>query len=172
MKRALILSVLSILLDQALKFYFQFNFIDKKILLGKYWGLTYATNPGIWINRNISTTALIPIQITVVVVWIFIILCLSYYHRNYRRSLYVDLSFASFSMAIFGNVIVDRLLLGYVRDYFINPIAIANLADIGVEMALVLMAVEMISFPKAREILRIGSPEEWLSVFQRIIKRQ
>ncbi|MGE5496458.1 MAG: signal peptidase II, partial [Syntrophothermus sp.] len=81
-----------------------------------------------------------------------------YYHKNFRKSLMIDLAFGFFTAAIFGNVIVDRLIFGYVRDFFINPIAVSNLADFSGEIALGLVVAEIVSYSRSRSLVRL--PED------------
>lgn len=104
------------------------------------------------------------VQIFAILLAIFAYFLLKYYHTFYRKSLLVDLAFAFFITATIGNVIVDRLVFGYVRDYFINPIATSNLADIGSEIALILVIIELVKYPKARSLLKFGSPEDWYNI--------
>lgn len=163
MKRPIILSLIVLALDQLLKLYFQLNFDGKITMFSENFGFTYTTNPGLWINRDISSISLLIIQIGVILLGIFVFLLLRYYQAYYRKSFLIDLSFAFFVNAAFGNVILDRLFFGYIRDYFINPIAISNLADISSEIALVLLFIELVSYPKARPLLKIGTPKQWYS---------
>ena len=86
---------------------------------------------------------------------------MKYYQAYYRKSIYTDISFGLLTTAAFGNLL-DRLLYGFARDFLINPIATSNLADIAGSLMLVFVALEFIIFPKARPLLRIGKPKEWL----------
>jgi len=130
------------------------------MLFGNF-GFTYTTNPGIWINSNISDFSMFFVQVIVILLAIFAYFLLKYYQIFYRKSLLVDLAFAFFITAAIGNVIIDRLIFGYVRDYFINPIATSNLADICPEITLFLVIFELVTYPKARSLLKIGTPESW-----------
>ena len=163
MKRPIFLSLIVLLLDQLLKWYFQlnFNFNGKKLILFDNFGFTYKTNPGIWINKEISNYSMFIIQIFVILLVLLMFLLLRYYQTYYRKSFLIDLSFAFFVTAAIGNVILDRFFFGYIRDYFINPIAISNLADISSEIALFLFIIEFVRYPKARSLLKIGTPKEW-----------
>jgi hypothetical protein len=49
MKRAINISLIILLMDQLLKWYFQTYFEAKRILLSENFGFTFVTNPGIYI---------------------------------------------------------------------------------------------------------------------------
>lgn len=169
MKRPLLLSLLILSIDQIIKFYFQINFYGKEWLLLNNWGFTYTVNPGIWINQDISLYSLIILQIIIVILWVFFYYLIKYYHAFYRKSVIIDLSFGFFTTAAFGNLI-DRFLFGYARDYFINPIAISNFADICGEIALIFFFIEIILYPKSRVLLTIGTPKQWYDNSREFIK--
>ena len=97
-------------------------------------------------------TLMIIIQIFVILCWLLMLKLLTDYHIYYRKSIFIDISFAFFTTAALGNVILDRLFLGYIRDYFITPIAICNLADISFEISLIFFVIELIRYPDARNI--------------------
>ncbi|MGE5682569.1 MAG: signal peptidase II [Bacillota bacterium] len=160
MKRPFIFGILILSFDQLLKWYFQSHFAGRRLILLSNWGFTYVTNPGIWLNKDISNSSMLIVQIYALSVWIYVLFMLRYYHQNYRKSIYVDLAFGFFTAAIYGNVIVDRLIFGYVRDFFINPIAVSNLADICGEVALVLVVVEFITQSKSRSVVKVRVPKD------------
>ena len=161
MKQTLSLSAIFLFIDQLLKWYFQNYFVGRTLHIVRGFGLTYITNPGIWVNGNISTEALLFIQVLAILVWIFVLYLMKYYQAYYRKSIYIDISFGLFTTAVFGNFL-DRLLYGFARDFLINPIAISNFADIAGYLALVFFALELIVYPKARALLRIGKPKDLL----------
>ena len=161
MKRAISLSAIFLVIDQLVKWYFQNYFVGRSLHIVSGFGFTYTTNPGIWLNNNISTVALLFLQVLAIFFWIFILYLMKYYQAYYRKSIYTDISFGLFTTAVFGNFL-DRLLYGFARDFLINPIAISNFADIAGSLALVFFALEFIVFPKARPLLRIGKPKDLL----------
>lgn len=148
MKRAIMIGSVIVIIDQLLKFYFQFNFEGIKILFNKNWGFTFVTNPGITLDQGITDNTVLFIQIYVMIVLVLLALVLKYYHKNYRKSIFVDLSFALFSAALLGNIIIDRMLFGGIRDYFITPIGVANLADYCGLAAFLLVTLELTLNPK------------------------
>jgi lipoprotein signal peptidase len=160
LKRPIAFGILILSFDQLLKWYFQTNFAGKRLMLLGNWGFTYLTNPGIWLKKDISDSLMLAIQIYALLVWVYVIFMLRYYNINYRRSVYTDLAFGFFTAAIFGNVIVDRLIFGYVRDFFINPIAVSNLADVSGEIALILVVIELLAYTKSRSFIKIRVPKE------------
>lgn len=170
MKRPLFLGIFLLFMDQVLKWFFQMNFAGKRVLVFENLGFTYMTNPGIWLDNDISTVTLVVMQVIAMAIWIFMFFLLKYYHVFYRKSWLMDLSFGFFSTAIYGNVFLDHLLFGYVRDYFINPIAISNFADISGTMALIMFIVEIAHFPKARSLLKIGTPKELIGNLKTFIE--
>ena len=166
MKRAVFFSAILLVVDQLLKWYFQSYFVGKTLHLVKGFGLTYTTNPGIWVNKIISTGALLLIQVVAFFVWILIFYLLKYYKAYYRKSIYVDISFGFFTTAVFGNVYLDRILYGFIRDFLINPIAVSNFADIAGSLAFVFFAIELIVYPRARQLIKLGKPQDWLRNIQ------
>lgn len=154
MKRPLTLSLLILSLDQLLRYFFQFTFEGRQLLFfGQNWGFTYVVNHGLWINPTISPRFMLILQIVSIVLWAIIVYYLKLYHEKYRQSIYIDLAFAWFTVGIFGNTL-DRIIFGYIRDYFINPIAISNLADLSVIFLLVFLGIELFKFPKSRDLLK------------------
>ena len=144
MKRAVFFSAILLVVDQLLKWYFQSYFVGKTVQLVKGFGLTYTTNPGIWVNKNISTEVLLFVQVVAFFVWILIFYLMKYYQSYYRKSMYIDISFGLFTTAVFGNIYLDRILYGFIRDFLINPIAISNFADIAGSLAFVFFAIELL----------------------------
>lgn len=168
LKRSLLFGIVIIIIDQFLKWYFQTYFAGKRLLLYNNWGFTYMINYGLWINTNISKVLLAVIQILAVIFWVIVYFLVKYYHKYYRESLLIDLSFCFYSTATFGNII-DMLFLGYIRDYFINPIAISNLADISIIFTVLFFIMEMLLFKKSRQILKNFFP---LSLYRKIINKR
>lgn len=152
MKRAAIISSIVLIIDQVLKFYFQFNFDGIKLLLSKDWGFTFVTNPGITVNQNLSDSSVLFIQLYVLAVFFLIILSVKYYNKKIGNSIYVDLAFAFFSTALLGNIIIDRILFGGIRDYFITPIGVANFADYCGLLAFLLVFLEFVFNQKLKTI--------------------
>lgn len=160
MKRALTLSLILILIDQILKWFFQLNFYDKKFMLLDKLGFTYVTNPGLYISLNISDLSIIILQIFVFAVWILLLLSIKYYQKFLGRSLLIDLSFAFLTTGLFGNLFIDRMMFGYIRDYFVIPFGVANLADFCGQIALILLAIQIYRSSEFRNLLLRGVETE------------
>lgn len=163
MKRTLFFGISLIIIDQLLRLYFQTHYVGKKLLLLDHWGFTYTVNYGLWINPNMSDKIIAMLFAIVVSVWVLAYYLVKFYHKHYGKSLLIDLSFGFFTAGALGNVI-DKLFLGYIRDYFINPIATSNLADISIYIALIFYFLEISIYPKSRQLLRFNfSLSPWYS---------
>lgn len=158
-KRPLTLAFLTLSIDQLLKFYFQYNFNEKTIIFWDKWGFTYITNPGLWVKSNVTVSQITIIQILILITVFIIFFLTRYYEFYYRKSIWIDLTFSFYVTSCFGNVIIDRMVFGYIRDYLITPIAISNLADFSWVFGLVCLLVEVILYPKSREIFKWRSPK-------------
>ena len=79
-----------------------------------------------------------------VVILFFAIYLYKYYTMNVRTGKLVDAIFSLLLAGISSNIFIDQALLGYIRDYIINPIAISNLSDIYVNLMVVLIVIESI----------------------------
>ncbi len=156
MKRAFLLALSLILSDQLLKLYFQTQFHNHKILIFDKLGFTYVTNPGIYISLNISDLSILLLQIFVLAVWLGVIYSIKNYNRILGNNLIIDLSFAFLTTGLLGNLILDRLLLGVVRDYFIIPLGVANLADFCGMIALMLLSIQIYRSSEFRNLLFRG----------------
>ena len=153
MKRALTLSLLLISFDQILKRFFQTNFYDKKLMFLDMLGFTYVTNPGLYVSQNISDLTIVILQIFVVSVWILLFYSIKYYQKILGRSILIDLSFAFITTGLLGNLLIDRLLLGYIRDYLVLPFGVANLADFCGQIAILLLSIQIFRSPQFRNLL-------------------
>lgn len=149
MKRVYALSAFLLAVDQILKFFFQHFFANHTIYLFNHeWGFTYVVNAGTWLNPNITKTNLFIVQLVALGIWIVMFRYLKEYYIKYRRSILIDLSFAFFTTGILGNTL-DHLMFGYVRDFFINPIAISNFADICGLAAIIFLVVELLHYARS-----------------------
>jgi len=143
MKRVLKIFAFLLGLDQALKAYFQFFFSKQRLQWGE-WGVTYKENNGTWLFPN-ATRASIVLLVAVCVIFLFFAVYLYKYYTTYiRKGKLVDLIFALLLAGMSSNIFIDQILLGCIRDYIINPIAISNLADIFVNLAVILIIIESI----------------------------
>jgi len=70
-----------------------------------------------------------------------------------------------------GNMFIDQMLLGYVRDYFINPIAVSNLADLLIPLAIILILLEAILFKESRVLLTFSLSKENIKKLINFIKK-
>jgi len=167
LRRPVLFGIMLIIADQLLKWYFQTYFEGKRILLLNNFGFTYTINHGLWIKPDISKELLAIIQILAAIIWAIVYFLVKNYHKYYRKSMLIDLSFCFYSAATFGNII-DMKLLGYIRDYFINPIAISNLADVSIIFAVLFFILEMLTFKRSRKILKGFFPS---GIYRKIINK-
>lgn len=130
MKRALIFALLLIILDQVLKYSFQFLFADGSSIRIWKTGLTFIMNPGIYLHQNISPILVFLLQTVQVAAVIIVYRLFRMIKERFDSGLLLDISFALLVTGITGNLIIDRMLVGGIRDYLITPYGIANLADI------------------------------------------
>ena len=156
MKRAFTFSFVILSIDQILKWFFQMNFHDKKLLLIDKLGFTFVTNPGLYVSLNISDLTIIILQIFVISVWVILFYAIKYYQKLFGKSILIDLSFAFLTTGLFGNLIIDRLLFGHIRDYFILPMGVANLADFCGLIALVILSIQIYRSAEFRSFLFRG----------------
>ena len=153
MKRALILSSILLATDQIIKWFFQTNFVNKKLILFGEIGFRYITNPGIYISHNISDLSILLLQLFVLSVWILLLYSIKFYQNILGKSLLIDLSFAFLTTGLLGNLIIDRMVFGHIRDYLILPMGIANIADFCGLIAIILFSIEIILSTELRTIL-------------------
>lgn len=156
MKRALSFSLLIITLDQILKWYFQTNFHHQKIMLLDKFGFTYVTNPGLYVSLTISDLSIFILQIFVFSVWILLLKSVKYYQNIFDRSLLIDFSFAFLTTGLFGNLLLDKIMFGYIRDYLVIPFGVANLADFCGLIALTLLSIQIYRSSDFRNFLFRG----------------
>ena len=116
-------------------------------------GFTYVTNPGLYVSQNISDLTIFILQIFVVSVWILLLYSIKYYQKILGRSILIDLSFAFITTGLLGNLLIDRLLLGYIRDYLVLPFGVANLADFCGQIAILLLSIHIFRSPQFRNLL-------------------
>jgi len=154
MKRSLLLSATLLGLDQATKALAQHWMAGRVWLVADGWGLTYVTNRGLWIWPGIPSATLSAIYLALAGVFVLVLLGRRWYTRWYRPSGIVDLAVGFIALAVFGNLI-DRVAVGAVRDWAITPIATGNFADIGGEIAAVLLLLELAAYPPARRLLAL-----------------
>lgn len=154
MRRPIIFVIIFLTIDQLLKWYFQINFTGQKMLLFGDWGVTFVTNKGVWINNNMPLSGIIAIQLFSFFWMILTYICLKSYKRCYRDSVFMDLSFSLYVSCIVGNIFIDRLLFGYIRDYLVTPFGIANFADICIDLSIIFFIMELILFPQARRMFK------------------
>lgn len=143
MRRVICISSVMVILDQMLRFIAQ-HFLTNLEIGNEYFGFTYRKNYGMYLYPNAKRGVMAMIAII-----FLLILFGSYYVYKYcceRRiiSIRIDISYALFIAAILGNIYIDRIVFGYVRDYIRTPIAIANLADIIIYVAIGLLLLEII----------------------------
>ncbi|WP_033164058.1 signal peptidase II [Clostridium sp. KNHs205] len=153
MKKVFGISIVLIIIDQLLRYYAQYNLYDK-IIGNKHFGLTYRINYGIYLHPNANKYFMLLLAIAFLIILFFSYFAYEYYCTHIRRSTLIDIAYASLIASILGNVYIDRIIFGYVRDYIITPIAIANLADILIEISIFLLILEMIINKEARKLLR------------------
>lgn len=169
MKRVIRFTSIIVILDQLLRFYFQYNFADKYIKLGN-WGFTYKINYGIYLMPDAPESLKYILQI-IYPVFIFVAYYLyRYYCDSFRISIWVDLSLAFFISGILGNIYIDKLLFGYIRDYFINPIAVSNIADLCIPISILLIIAETVFYKKSRILYKAKINKKALKSFITFIK--
>ncbi len=150
MKRPFILAFIILMIDQGLKTYFQYAYIDHY----RHFGFTYVVNDGLWIGPNISNKIIYLLFLFAFLVWCFTIYLLRIYQIKYRKSIVVDFAFAFYTVGIIGNMI-DKLIFGYIRDFFVTPYVICNLADLSGFIGLFIFIIEFLIYPKSRDLLKI-----------------
>lgn len=153
MKKVFSISVIFIIIDQLFRYYAQY-YLSDKVIGNKHFGLTYRINYGIFIYPNANKYIMLLLAIIFLIILFFSYFAYEYYCTHIRISMLIDIAYASFIASILGNVYIDRILFGYVRDYIITPIAIANIADILIEIAIFLLIIEIIINKELRELLR------------------
>jgi lipoprotein signal peptidase len=162
MRRALLLALLLLIVDQLTKHLASIYLLYEWIEPLPGFGLTFITNPGTWINPNLAPAWFPVLQGLALVTIILYAFFLRFYRRFYRASLWIELSFACLLAAALGNLFFDKLLYGEIRDFLITPIAIANLADIYGNCVLAFLAVEWVRNPPARSLFFSVSPvQRW-----------
>jgi lipoprotein signal peptidase len=159
LKRVLVFSFILILFDQILRFYAQYNLVGK-IIGNNTFGLTYKVNYGLWVYPEAPGYFLLILQIIFIFILLLVYFGYQYFCKFIRKSLLIDLAYSFFIAAAMGNVYIDPILLGYVRDYFINPIAISNLADLLYLSAIILLILEILLFKESRILLKFTDKED------------
>ncbi len=144
MKRALIFSIGLISLDQILKLFFQFNFVNEKFLIAKNWGFTFVTNPGITLNYWISPMQIFAIQILQLFALVILYFGFKNIFEKTGNNFRLELAFAFFATALTGNVLLDRVFFGGIRDYFLTPAGVANFADACGFIGLILLSTDLL----------------------------
>ena len=129
-------------------------------MLFDQFGLRYVTNPGIYISLNISDLSILLLQLFVLFVWVLLLFSIKYYQNILGKSLLIDLSFAFLTTGLLGNLIIDRMMFGYIRDYFVIPFGIANLADFCGQIALILLSIQIYRSADFRNFLFRGIVKE------------
>lgn len=163
MKRVATLTLLLVIADQASKVLAAHYLIGRRLLLAPGWGLTYTVNPGLWINHALSPASFPWLQAAAALLLAGGAVYLAFYHRYYRRSLWIDLAYASLLAGTVGNLFLDRFLMHGIRDFLITPIATSNAADLyGSVFFLLSVLFEFAFFPRARRLLRWTPPSRWL----------
>jgi len=130
MKRALYLGTGLLVIDQITKGLAAHFLSGRSLLLTPDWGLVYVVNYGLWIKLSLPSAYIPLLQLLAALLLIIAAGYLLFYQKFYRKSLWSDLAYACLIAGVLGNVFADRLLFGYVRDFILTPIAIANLADV------------------------------------------
>lgn len=152
-----------------LRFYFQLHFSNREVRWGS-WGFTYVINEGLWIKSEVSPGQFVVLQLLALVFLFFVYYAYKYYKVIYKNSIWMDVSFGFCANALLSNVIIDRLLFGYIRDYFINPIAISNLADFSIQIALLLIVVEVAINKNTRDLFKWDSAREDIKRISKLIE--
>jgi lipoprotein signal peptidase len=147
-----VLSFLLLGIDQGTKTIAQFTLDGRELVAPGGWGLTYIEHDGFWLWTSIPNSLLVVAHAIVLGIWIVAVLGRRWYVRWYRDSVAVDLALAALTVSAFGNLL-DRLLVGGARDWWVTPIAVANLADVAIWVVLAAIAWEVSRFPPARELL-------------------
>lgn len=156
-------------LDQGTKGLAQLFLRGRTIMFFGRWGLTYVTNPGIWVNPDLPPGWFHVIRLCALIIWALAVFARRYYIRYYRSSRLADWAFAGFTLAVFGNVFVDRLVFGFIRDFWITPVAICNLADIGLEIGACFGVLELVLFAPSRRLLRVLRPADEIMRWKRFL---
>jgi len=175
MKRALYLGTGLLVIDQITKGLAAHFLSGRSLLLTPDWGLVYVVNYGLWIKRSLPSAYIPLLQLLAALLLIIAAGYLLFYQKFYRKSLWSDLAYACLIAGVLGNVFADRLLFGYVRDFILTPIAIANLADVYSNIVWIAMILEAIAYPPARRLLRMGTPAQWrreVRVFINFLRHQ
>lgn len=143
MKRVLKIFAILLGLDQVLKAYFHFS-LSKQSLQWGQWGVTYKENNGTWLFPNASRASIMLLVAVCVIILFFAVYLYKFYTTYIRKGKLVDIIFALLLTGVTSNIFIDQMFLGYIRDYIINPIAISNLADVFINLSVILIIIESI----------------------------
>lgn len=143
LKKVFRLFIILLIMDQVLKFYFQFFFFGKRIQW-KRWGFTYKRNYGTWLIPDATREIIIILVIGCIISLFFATYLYKFYTNYVRNGKLINFIFALFLAGMSSNIFIDQILFGYIRDYIINPIAISNLADIYLNLMVILIIIESI----------------------------
>ena len=89
---------------------------------------------------------------------------IKYYQKILGSSILIDLSFAFLTTGLLGNLLIDRMIFGYIRDYLVIPLGVANLADFCGQIALILLSIQIFRSPDFRNLLLRGVETEKILV--------
>ncbi|HWI65134.1 MAG TPA: signal peptidase II [Symbiobacteriaceae bacterium] len=162
MARVLYIAALLLIADQASKALAAVSLPGQRILLAPSWGLTYTVNHGIWVSPSLDPGYLPWLATAALLLMAGGAVHVAFYRRYYRRSIWVDLSYAALLAGLLGNLVLDRLLAGGARDFLITPIAVCNFSDIYGSVCVWAAVVELVQFPRARRLLRWSPPTQWV----------
>lgn len=143
MRRALWFAFSLLTFDQLLKFSFQLFFHSDIYMFSENYGFRYIINPGILINPKISLTTVALFQIIQITSLLLVYNLMKFIKTKFNSGILLDISFGFFATGLLGNLVMDRFLIGGIRDYFVTPIGIANFADIGSLIGLLLLITEL-----------------------------
>ena len=137
-----LLFILLVAIDQVTKYIAQR--IEGEIILGWGFGIRYVENWGLALgllsqNRYVSLIWWVLAAMAILLAYILF----RYYVYNYKHSFIARLSFVFYVSGYVGNGI-DRLFLGYVRDFILWPgPTIPNFADVFLWIGSILALIEL-----------------------------
>ncbi|HEX2981582.1 MAG TPA: signal peptidase II, partial [Anaerolineaceae bacterium] len=176
LKRVLWMTALLIVLDQGTKLLARAFLVGQRFeILGGAFGLTYAENPGFWLDNGLARKYILLLQAITLFGLVALLGLWALYRRYYRRSAWMDVALACLLASAAGNMFLDRVIYGFVIDMFIIPYWVANMADLYSNLFILFFAVEFIVYPPGRRILSWTPPREWgreTRFFVRFLRRE
>lgn len=143
MKRALYFATIMIGFDQIVKYFFQLGLGGTTFKAGTKIGFTFVVNPGIYVNQNISSQSVLIFQIVQLAALLIIFLFFRNIKNKFDTGLLLDISFGLIATGLLGNLVIDKIFFGVIRDYFITPMGVANFADVAGILGFLILLTEL-----------------------------